>query len=218
VIDAAGIDAFILANTRISAPPLLPELRLQLAHAMVPIWQATESTLEELGIEPPYWAFCWPGSQALARLLLDQPGIVRGRRVVDFAAGCGVAAIAAARAGAEVAANDIDPLALRAVTMNAALNGVEVAVFAEDLLDAPPDAAWNVVLAGDVCYQRPMAERCIAWLRRQAAAGSEVLLADPGRSYLPTTGLTAVARYVVPTSRDLEDSDSRTCTIWRVLP
>ncbi|HYN38622.1 MAG TPA: methyltransferase, partial [Rhodospirillales bacterium] len=83
MIDEAGIDAFILANTEIAAPPLLPELRLRLACAVLPIWQATESTLQELGIEPPYWAFCWPGSQALARLLLDQPERVRGRLVLD---------------------------------------------------------------------------------------------------------------------------------------
>ncbi|HYN37742.1 MAG TPA: methyltransferase, partial [Rhodospirillales bacterium] len=149
----------------------------------------------------------------------------------DVAAGCGVAAIAAARAGAAIAAaragadataNDIDPLALRAIALNAALNGVAVAVSQDDLLDAPPadggEPGRRVVLAGDVCYQRPMAERCIAWLRRHAAAGSEVLLADPGRSYLPTTGLIPLARYAVPTSRDLEDREIRECTVWRVQP
>lgn len=225
----AEADAFILANTVIATPPLVPELRLRLASAVVPIWQATERALEEIGVEPPYWAFCWPGSQALARLLLDEPARVRGRCVLDFACGCGIAAIAAARAGGQAVANDIDALALRAVAINARLNGAAVAVEAGDLLAQPPTAAASaaapacreasrLILAGDVCYHQPMAERCLGWLRARAAAGDEVLLADPGRAYLPTTGLEPVARYQVPTSRDLEDADSRTCTIWRVLP
>ena len=226
ITDPAGADAFILANTVIATPPLVPELRLRLASAVVPIWQATESALDEIGVEPPYWAFCWPGSQALARLLLDEPQRVCGRRVLDFACGCGIAAIAAARAGAQAAANDIDALALRAVAINARLNGVTVAVQAGDLLAASPAAefvapspgAGLIVLAGDVCYHQTMAERCLGWLRAQAAAGNEVLLADPGRAYLPARGLEPVARYDVPTSRDLEDADSRACTIWRVLP
>lgn len=226
ITDPADADAFILANTVIATPPLVPELRLRLASAVVPIWQATESALEEIGVEPPYWAFCWPGSQALARLLLDEPDRVRGRRVLDFACGCGIAAIAAALAGAQAAANDIDALALRAVAINAGLNGVTVAMQAGDLLAVPPTAdslapspgAGRIVLAGDVCYQQTMAQRCLGWLRAEAAAGNEVLLADPGRAYLPAHGLAPVARYDVPTSRDLEDADSRACTIWRVLP
>ena len=196
----------------------MPEIRLRLASAVVPMWQATEHVLQEIGIEPPYWAFCWPGSQALARLLLDEPERVRGRTVLDLAAGCGVAAIAAARAGADTVANDTDALALRAIAINAALNDVTLAVQAGDLLDAAPLPDCRVVLAGDICYERPMAERCLAWLRRQAAAGSEVLLADPGRAYLPSSGLAPVARYEVPTSSDLEDRNTRDCTVWRVLP
>lgn len=212
------LDAFILANTEIATPPLVPELRLLLATAVVPLWQATEATLQETGIEPPYWAFCWPGSQALARLLLDQPERVRGRRVLDFACGCGIAAIAAARAGGRAIANDIDPLALRAAALNARLNAVAVAVQPGDLTAMPAADDCQVVLAGDVCYERTMAERCLLWLRRRAAAGDDVLLADPGRAYLPTSGLEAVARHLVPTSRDLEDRDSRECVIWRILP
>lgn len=215
---AADLDAFILANTEIATPPLVPELRLRLASAVVPLWQATESTLQETGIEPPYWAFCWPGSQALARLLLDQPEWVRGRRVLDFACGCGIAAIAAARAGACALANDIDPLALRAAVLNARLNAVAIAVQPGDPTGTPAADNRQVVLAGDVCYERTMADRCLRWLRRRAAAGDDVLLADPGRAYLPTSGLEMVARHVVPTSRDLEDRDSRECVIWRILP
>lgn len=218
MIDDASRDAFILANTVVAMPPLVPEIRLRLASAVLPMWQATEDALQEIGVEPPYWAFCWPGGQALARLLLDSPERVRGRTVLDLAAGCGVAAIAAARSGADAIANDIDPLALRAIALNAALNDVPVGVRAANMLDRTPWAGWQVILAGDVCYQRPMAARCIEWLRSQAATGSDVLLADPGRAYLPCSGLTPVAQYTVPTSRDLEDRDVRECTIWRVLP
>jgi len=215
--DPAAIEAFIRENTQIVSPPLVPELRLRLATEMVPIWQASETTLEEIGIEPPYWAFCWPGSQALARLLLDEPERVAGRRVLDFAAGSGLAAIAAARSGATGIANEIDPVAMAAIVMNAALNDVSVALEPGDLT-ASHQGRWDVVLAGDVCYQRGMAERAVAWLRGLAAAGSEVLLADPGRSYLPAHGLEAVARYTVPTSLDLEDRVNRECVVWRVQP
>ncbi|MFO1119659.1 MAG: 50S ribosomal protein L11 methyltransferase [Rhodospirillales bacterium] len=215
---AVDLDAFIVANTEITSPPLVPELRLRLATAVVPLWQATETTLQEDGIEPPYWAFCWPGSQALARLLLDEPGRVRGRRVLDFACGCGIAAIAAARSGACAVVNDIDPLALSAAVLNARLNAVMLAVQPGELTAMPAADDCQVVLAGDVCYEQTMAERCLLWLRRRAAAGDDVLLADPGRAYLPTSGLEAVARYQVPTSRDLEGRDSRECVIWSVLP
>lgn len=213
-----SVDAFILANTQICTAPLVPEIRLRLASRVVPLWQATETQLRQAGVDPPYWAFCWPGSQALARLLLDQPERAHGRTVLDLAAGCGIAALAAARSGGRAAANDIDALALRAISLNAAINVLDVALQEGDLLDDPARGRWQLVLAGDVCYQRPMADRCLAWLRRQAAAGSEVLLADPGRAYVPSVGLAAVARYTIPTSRELEDCESRTCTIWRVLP
>lgn len=211
------VTAFILANTEPTRPPRVPEIRLRLASEAVPLWQATEQMLEETGIEPPYWAFCWPGSQALARHILDNPDAVAGRRVLDLAAGCGIAAIAAAVAGTSATANEIDRLALAAIGLNAAMNDVAVAVEAGSLL-AAPGGGWDLVLAGDVCYERTFAEQAVGWLRRQARTGAEVWLADPGRAYAPDSGLAEVARYVVPTSRDLEDRDSRECRIWRVLP
>jgi predicted nicotinamide N-methyase len=208
---------FVIANTQVAAPPLVPELRLRLATDAVPLWQATEEMLVETGIEPPYWAFCWPGSQALARLVLDRPEIVAGHRILDFAAGCGIAAIAADHAGARAVANEIDPVARAAIAINAALNGATLAIEPADLLTAM-QADWDLVLAGDVCYERNFAERAVDWLRRRAGEGIEVLLADPGRAYLPRCGLEAVASYVVPTSLALEDRESRDCRIWRVLP
>lgn len=207
--------AFVRAQTELAAPPLVPEIPLHLATEMAPLWRATEATLAASGLPPPYWAFAWPGGQALARHLLDHPALVRGRRVLDFAAGSGLAAIAAAKAGAaSTAAADIDAFAVAAIGLNAAANGAVVEVIGDDLIDRPN--AWDVVLAGDVCYERPMAEQVSAWLRGLAGAGALVLLGDPGRSYLPADGLTEVARYQVPTSRELEDRELRETVIWRL--
>lgn len=218
----AAYEDFVLANTEIVTPPLVPEIRLRLATAMVPIWEATEAALARLGVEPPYWAFAWPGGQAIARYLLDHPGIVAGSAVLDLAAGSGLAAIAAALAGARpVIANDIDPLALVAIRLNAELNGVRVTADGSDRLAAAAvpgsNAGERIILAGDVCYECGFADRIWAWLRAEAAAGALVLLGDPGRSYLPGAGLAPLARYPVPTSRDLEDRDVRPTTVWRVL-
>ncbi len=193
----------------------MPEIRLHLATEITPLWQATEAALARSNLPPPFWAFCWPGGQALARYLLDHPDLVAGRTVVDFAAGCGVAAIAAARAGARrVRAAEIDPFAAAAIAMNAGLNAVAVEALDDDIVGRP--LAADVVLAGDVCYERPMAERVFAWLRRLAGDGALVLLADPGRAYLPEGGLAPLARYDVPTSRELEDRETRPTTLYRV--
>lgn len=208
--------SFIVANTEIVAPPLLPEIKLRLATEIVPIWQATEALLAELNVPPPFWAFCWPGGQALARYVLDHPERVRGLRVLDFAAGSGVVAIAAARAGARAVANDVDAVALAAIGLNARLNGLAVELAGGDLLAEPP-GAWEVIFAGDVCYERGLADRIWAWLRAQAAGGTTVLLGDPGRTYLPTAGLEHVAQYPVPTSMELEDREMKETTVWRVI-
>lgn len=207
---------FIRRETTIASPPLVPELRLHLASEITPIWHATEAALAREGVDPPYWAFAWPGGQATARHLLDRPHLVAGKTLLDFAAGSGLAAIAAARAGAIAEANDIDAVAAVAIGLNAALNAVTVAVSVEDLVAGP--CRWQVVLAGDVCYEKPMAERVFPWLQRCAAAGALVLMADPGRAYLPATGLERVATYDVPTSLELEDRTLRPTQLWRILP
>ncbi|MFI4986984.1 MAG: class I SAM-dependent methyltransferase [Alphaproteobacteria bacterium] len=203
-------------HTVLGSTPLLPELRLHLASEITPLWQATEASLEATGVAPPYWAFAWVGGQALARHVLDHPQLVRGRRVLDFAAGSGVAGIAAARAGAgSVIAADLDPLALAALALNMAANGVVLASSAADLT-AGEAGGWEVILAGDVCYERPMAERVTGWLGTAARAGSLVLLGDPGRAYLPKQRLVELARYTVPTTREIEDHDSRETVVWRL--
>lgn len=210
-------DDFVRAHTTIARPALVPEIALHLATEITPIWQATETWLAERNIEPPFWAFAWPGGQATARLLLDEPARVAGKRVLDFAAGCGIAAIAAARAGAaRVEAAEIDPLALAAVRVNAALNGVVVATPEGDVVGAP--CRWDVILAGDVCYEAPMTAHILPWLRAMAAAGAEVLLADPGRAYLPREGLQPMFHLAVPTTLELEDRTLREVTISRLLP
>jgi predicted nicotinamide N-methyase len=206
--------AFIHANTAIEVPPLIPEIRLHLATEIVPIWRASEDALAELGVPPPYWAFAWAGGQALARYILDNPEIVAGRIVLDFASGSGLAAIAAAMAGAEtVTATDIDPYASAAIGLNAALNGVSIEVTSGDIIGSM--GPWDVVLAGDICYERPLADRVTAWLRSLSEAGITVLLGDPGRTYLPKDGLDWLVRYAVKTTRELEDTDVRNAVVWR---
>ena len=211
-------EAFVIGNTAIGTPPLVPEIRLHLATQVTPIWQATEESLARFGTPPPFWAFAWAGGQALARYLLDHPETVAGRDVLDLASGSGMVAIAAALAGARrVTASDIDPFAAAAIALNAALNGVLVSIETRDLLDRGP-AGWGVVTAGDVCYEEPMASRMIALLRRIAARGRLALLGDPGRAYLPREGLVERARYVVPVSRELEDREAREGVVFEVLP
>jgi predicted nicotinamide N-methyase len=205
----------VAANTAIEAPPLVPEIRLHLASEMLPFWEANEEELARQGLLAPFWAFAWAGGQALARYVLDNPDLVAGRQVLDFAAGSGLQGIAAAKAGAaRVEASEIDPFAAAAIGLNAVLNGVEIEVMLEDLVDAP--LAWDVVLAGDVCYERPMAGRVAGWLARLAAGGALVLLGDPGRTYLPRGGLERLSAYGVKTSRELEDTDLRNAVVWRV--
>jgi predicted nicotinamide N-methyase len=211
------VPAFVRAQTAIASPPLVPEIRLHLATKITPLWEATEVTLAAANVPPPYWAFAWPGGQALARHVLDNPETVRGRRVLDFAAGCGLGAIAAVKAGAaHVIASDIDAIALEVMALNAALNGVAFETTCADL-SREGAAPWDVVIAGDVCYERPMAEAILPWLRGLARDGITVLMADPGRAYLPASGLQEIARYDVPTSLELEDRTLRTTRVLRLL-
>ena len=184
---------FVRRKTAVAAPPLVPEIRLHLATEVTPIWQATEETLAHSALPPPFWAFAWAGGQALARYLLDHPAEVEDR------------------------AAEIDHFAAAAIAANAALNDVAIAVRTADVLDSD-DPRWEVVAAGDVCYERPMADRVTGWLRRLAARGPLVLIGDPGRAYLPSEGLVERARYLVPVSRELEDRDTRDTIVWEVLP
>ncbi len=211
-------ESFVLANTSLAPAPYVPEVRLHLAQDAFGLWEKTEREQGGGVGAPPFWAFPWAGGQALARYLLDNPDLVAGRDVLDLAAGSGLVAIAAARAGAaSVAASEIDPYAAAAIALNAAANGVSVTTYLDDVLDGDARGA-DLVVAGDVFYSAEMARRMLAFLDRAAAAGAAVLVGDPGRAYLPRTRLTAVARHDVPVSRALEDADVKRSTVWQLNP
>ena len=206
-------EAFVRANTVAMAPPLVPEIALRLAAEVVPLWRATEEELAQMGLAPPYWAFAWAGGQALARYILDNPGIVAGKRVLDIGSGSGLVGIAAAKAGAAtVLAAEIDAFACAAIALNAAANGVTLTVTAQDRIGAP--APFDVILVGDLFYERPLAERLLAWLTPLPA---RVLLGDPGRSYFPKSGVEKRAAYQVPTTRDLEDREIRDTGVYALV-
>jgi len=207
---------FIRANTQLVSPPLVPEIRLHLATEVLPLWRLTEEELEQQGVPPPYWAFAWAGGQALARYLIDNPELVRGRAVLDFGAGSGLVSIAAMKAGAANAlAADIDAFATAATELNTRANDVTAKTTTSDLIGSA--IAWDVLLIGDMCYERPLAERLIAWLKRAVAEGRTVLLGDPGRSYFPKDGLEKLVGYGVAVSRDLEDREIRDTGVYRLL-
>jgi predicted nicotinamide N-methyase len=204
---------FIKANARLMAPPLLPEIKLYLASEVVPLWRATEEELAEIGVPPPYWAFAWAGGQALARYVLDHPDIVRGKQVLDIGAGSGLVGLAAAKAGAAgVLAADIDAFSCAAIRLNAKANACEIAVTDEDKIGAA--GRWDVILVGDLFYERPLAERLLAWLE---PLGMPALLGDPGRNYFPKSGVEKLASYSVQTTRDLEDREIRETGVYRLI-
>ena len=211
--------SFILQNTRLQRPPHTPEIVLHLADEVTPLWRLTEERLGELGLPPPFWAFAWAGGQALARYVLDHPELVSGRHVVDFATGSGLVAIAALKAGAaSVLACDVDAMCAAAVALNAQANGVQVAFTSADLLDAPPPADAQVILAGDICYERALTGRVERWLRLAQTGGAQVLIGDPGRTYLPHAGLERLAEYRVSTTRELEDQEVKRTAVYAFAP
>jgi len=206
--------AFIRAETRLLPVPHTPEIALHVADEATELWQRTEEELGEIGLPPPFWAFAWAGGQALSRYILDNPETVRGRRVLDFASGSGLVAIAAMKAGAaEVTACDIDGFAIAAIQLNAEANGVQVTPVQADLIGQ--DHGWETILAGDICYERDLAERVIEWLFALSRRGATVLIGDPGRSYLPKERLERLSQYEVPVTRSLEDAEIKKTSVWR---
>jgi predicted nicotinamide N-methyase len=198
--------AFVRGNTSVLSPPLVPEVKLHLAHEALPIWQKTEEQLGEIGLPPPFWAFAWAGGQALSRYILDHPETVRGLRVIDIASGSGLVGIAAMKAGAQsLLAADIDLFSVAAIAANAALNNVQLVITSD------------VILVGDLFYEKSVAEKCLAWLEQAKAQNIEIFIGDPGRSYLPKTFLHKIAEYEVPVSRDLEDAEIKRTAVWQLL-
>lgn len=214
VLDRA---AFIRSNTTLMPPPLVPEVQLHLAHEAVPLWQKTEEELGEMGLPPPFWAFAWAGGQALARHVLDHPDLVSGKRVTDLASGSGLVGIAARKAGAaSVLAADIDLFAVEAIGINAAANGVSLDATGRDLLDQPaPDC--DVILVGDLFYEKDLAGKVFGWLEEAESRGILTLIGDPGRSYLPREKLRKLGEYKVQVTRDLEDAEVKLTSVWRLL-
>jgi len=207
--------SFIRQNTGLLPPPLVPEVRLHLATEVVPLWRKTEEELEAEGVPPPYWAFAWAGGQALARYVLDHPEVVRGKKALDFGSGSGLVAIAAAKAGAvHVLAADIDKFAAAAIALNAKANDARIDITQEDVIGR--DGDWETILLGDMCYERPLAERLLVWLSERARAGALVLLGDPGRTYFPKSGVEKLATYRVQTTRELEDREIRETSVYRL--
>ncbi|MGD9915670.1 MAG: methyltransferase [Rhizobiaceae bacterium] len=205
---------FILDNTALLPPPHVPEIRLHLADEAHALWQKTEDELAEIGLPPPFWAFAWAGGQGLARYVLDNPDCVRGKTVLDFAAGSGLVGIAAAKAGAaRVLAADIDAFCVPAIALNAAANGVALDATVEDLVGT--DGDWDVLLAGDIFYQKDIVDRLMPWFASLRARGCAILVGDPGRAYLPKQRMEALATYEVPVTRDLEDAEVKRTTVWR---
>ena len=209
---------FILANTRLFAPGLVPEVKLHLAEESLPIWEKTEIELDEINLPPPFWAFAWAGGQALARYVLDNPQFVSGKRILDLGSGSGLVAIAAMHAGAAHAcAADIDAYSSVAASLNALANVVVLEVSEADLLETTP-AGIDVVLVGDLFYERGMSDRVLAFMQRMASAGALVLVGDPRRSYFPVDRFETVAHYEVATTRELEDNEVKRADVWRFKP
>lgn len=212
--DGETPSAFIRRVTRQLSPPLVPELNLHLAEESIGLWSQTEEALGEAGLPPPFWAFAWAGGQALARYALDDGNAFAGKSVLDFAAGGGIAGIAAARAGAaKVTATEIDDFAVAAIDVNAALNGVRISAENRDMIGEMGD--WDIVLAADVFYEDALSRRVELWLRRLHDRGTLVLIGDPGRYFLPQDRMTCVAEYTAPLVRDLEDIEIRRARVWR---
>jgi predicted nicotinamide N-methyase len=205
--------AFILANTSLQAPPHVPEIMLHLADEAHDLWHRTEDELATIGLPPPYWAFAWAGGQGVARYVLDNPDTVHGRTVLDFASGSGLVAIAAAKAtAASVVAADIDPFVETAIALNATANAVTVSSRIEDIIGS--DEGWDVLLAGDVFYEQPLAQRLVPWFSALSRRGATIIVGDPGRAYLPGGKLETLAVYTVPVARILEDAEVKRTTVW----
>ncbi len=226
---------FVRANTELAAPPLVPEIDLHLATEVVPLWRKTEEELRAEGVPPPYWAFAWAGGQALARYVLDHRNTVAAKSVLDFGTGSGLVAIAAVKSGARVVvAADIDGFAAAAIGLNCWANGIscllrrpamegpvtgrrgeKIEIVTEDIIGRPCNS--DVILVGDMCYERPLAERLLRWLDECARSGSEVLLGDPGRAYFPAESTARLATYRVRTTRELEDREIRETSVYRLI-
>jgi predicted nicotinamide N-methyase len=207
---------FILANTKLLSPPLVPEVKLRLAEESLPIWRKTEEELGKLNLAPPYWAFAWAGGQALARYIIDHPSLVEGKRLLDLGSGSGLTGISALlKHAASVLATDIDPVASVAIAINAAANHVSIETTAHDLLARPP-GIFDVILVGDLFYERELAERVLTFIEAVVVNGALALIGDPQRNFFPRGRFEQIAEYQVPVTRELEDAEIKRTAVWRL--
>lgn len=208
--------AFVLAQTRLAPVPGLEGVLLRTADAAFPLWHEAADWLKRGELALPFWAFPWAGGVGLAHHLQLHPELVAGRDVTDVASGSGLVGIVAAKLGAlQVHCLDIDSMAAEAAALNAVANGIELVAETADVTALAPRG--GLILAGDICYEGPMASALLAWLRSCAEAGAEVLLGDPGRHYLNAAGMVCVGRYLLPSSRELEAGDEAVCSVYRLV-
>ncbi|MFA6033796.1 MAG: 50S ribosomal protein L11 methyltransferase [Myxococcota bacterium] len=207
---------FILDNTRAISPVLCPEMKLRLITDECALWKAGGNDLKTMGLPDPYWGFAWAGGQALARLILDNPQVVLGKRVVDFGAGCGIELVAAMMAGASHGmAADIDDYAAEASLLNAEINNVTVQATTEDMTGNDAQG-FDVLLAGDMFYDPAFSRRVIEWLKLLSASGVAVYLGDPNRGNLQGTGMTLVGTYMSPADVDVAGRYLRETKVFRI--
>ncbi len=216
--DESTIEQVILKNTQVASAPLVPEIQVRLLRDDSPLWRSFSDQPDARSLSRPYWAFAWSGGQALARYILDHPKVVEGKCVLDFGAGCGLASIASAKAGAaRVMASDIDPISVRVIGYNATQNNVKVETVCSDLIYSE-NQGWDVILAGDIWYDSRLARHGLSWLRSLAAEGIVVLSGDPGRAYSASQGMEALADYSCRSVPDLEHPNLQRVFVNRVLP
>jgi predicted nicotinamide N-methyase len=196
--------------------PLCPELQVFHARSLVGIWEAAEA-VAGVTLPAPFWAYPWPGGSALARVILDGPELVRGRTVIDFGAGGGIVSLAAARAGGQVTANDVDAWATLVTELAAAAQDLPVATMTDDMCATPQLIDdFDVVLCSDLAYERSETPRQRRVLERAVANRATVLVADAGRTYFDDAGMTLLASFTIAVPQDLEGVAQRTARVYRM--
>jgi predicted nicotinamide N-methyase len=191
-------------------------LRMFHGKELVPLWEAVR---QGYGSEaPPYWGWAWPGSIALSRYLVDHPETVRGCQVLDLGAGNALTSLAAKQAGAaHCIANDIDPLAMYMAAAHQRLNGLDIELLEHNLLaDDPAAIECDVILVGDMFYERQLAGTLKPWLQRACALDRIVLIGDPGRNYPPEGRIQELASYTLQLSLEVENTPTRNTRVLKM--
>lgn len=207
---------FILANTSPLPCLNIPAIKLYQANEVHDLWHNTQTQMDEMDLPPPFWAFAWAGGEALSLYILQHPEIVKGKRVLDFASGSGLVGIAAKKAGAlSVVANDIDPFACTAIALNAALNKVSLTIENDDLVGK--NGSWDVILAGDVFYDKTMSRNLVAWFQLIDKRKTTILAGDPGRAYLPHEYVSEKSTLRLAVSKVIEETSFKDVKIWQFV-